>query len=93
MEQEMRKTLRQELDYYEVRQKQLELAKENLEAAELNLKLSKERYENGSINSFNYRDVQQMYMSVALAYQNALYYVQESYNSILRLTGGLVEAV
>ncbi len=58
MEQEMRIPLRQELDFYQVRQEQLELAVENLEAAGLNMELSRERYQNGTINSFNYRDVQ-----------------------------------
>jgi outer membrane protein TolC len=91
MEQELRMTLRQELDTYGVRQKQRTLAEENLAAAELNLKLSRERYQNGTINSFNYRDVQQIYMNAAVNYQNAIFSVIESYNAILRLTGGIVD--
>ena len=91
MKQEMKMTLRQELDFYQVRQEQLDLAEENLEAAQLNLDLSRERYENGTINSFNYRDVQQIYMSAAVQYQNAIFSVIESYNAILRLTGGIIE--
>jgi len=91
LEQEMRMTLRQELDLYEVRQKQLDLAHENLAAAELNLELSSERYQNGTINSFNYRDVQQIYMNAAVVYQNAIFNVIVSHNSILRLTGGIID--
>jgi len=91
MEQELRMTLRQELDTYEVRQKQRTLAEENLAAAEMNLELSRERYQNGSINSFNYRDVQQIYMNAAVRYQNAIFSVIESYNAILRLTGGIID--
>jgi len=91
MEQELRMTLRQELDTYEVRQKQRMLAEENLAAAELNLELSRERYQNGTINSFNFRDVQQIYMNAAVRYQNATFSVIESYNAILRLTGGIVD--
>lgn len=91
MEQELRMTLRQELDTYEVRQKQRTLAEENLAAAELNLELSRERYQNGTINSFNFRDVQQIYMNAAVRYQNATFSVIESYNAILRLTGGIVD--
>jgi len=91
MKQEMKMTLRQELDFYQVRQEQLVLAEENLEAANLNLDLSRERYENGTINSFNYRDVQQIYMNASVHYQNAIFGVIESYNAILRLTGGIVD--
>jgi len=91
MEQEMKMTLRQELDFYQVRQEQLELARENVDAAMLNMNLSKERYENGTINSFNYRDVQQIYMNAAVQYQNAIFSVIGSYNAILRITGGIID--
>jgi len=91
MEQEMKMMLRQELDFYQVRQEQLELAQENVEAAMLNMNLSKERYENGTINSFNYRDVQQIYMNAAVQYQNAIFSVIGSYNAILRITGGIID--
>jgi len=91
LEQEMRMTLRQEMDLYRVRQKQLKLAQENLAAAELNLELSRERYQNGTINSFNFRDVQQIYMNAAVAYQNATFNVIVSHNAILRLTGGIID--
>jgi outer membrane protein len=91
MKQEMKMTLRQELDFYQVRQEQLELAEENLGAAQLNMELSRERYQNGTINSFNYRDVQQIYMNAAVQFQNAKFSVIESYNAILRLTGGIVD--
>jgi len=91
MKQEMKMTLRQELDFYQVRQEQLELAEENLGAARLNMELSRERYQNGTINSFNYRDVQQIYMNAAVQFQNAKFSVIESYNAILRLTGGIID--
>lgn len=91
LEQEMKMTLRQKLDLYGVRQKQLDLAHENLSAAELNLELSSERYKNGTINSFNFRDVQQLYMNAAVQFQNAIYNVIESHYAILRLTGGIID--
>ena len=91
MEQELRMTLRQKLDTSEVRQKQRKLAEENLAAAELNLELSRERYQNGTINSFNFRDVQQIYMDAAVNLQNAIFSVIESHNAILRLTGGIID--
>ncbi len=91
MKQELRMTLRQELDFFEVRNEQLVLAEENMEAARINLQLSRERYENGSINSFNFRDVQQIYAKAALRYHNATFSVIESHYALLRLTGGIVD--
>ncbi|MCK5168920.1 MAG: TolC family protein, partial [Bacteroidales bacterium] len=88
MEQQLKNQLAQEFEFYQVRQELLILAEENLKAAELNLELSKQKYENGSINSFNYRDIQQMYSNVALNYQNAMYNLIQSYHTLLRLTGG-----
>ncbi len=39
-----------------------QLSVEQKKVAELNLNLSREKYNNGSINSFNYRDVQNLYL-------------------------------
>lgn len=91
MKLELRMNLRQELDFYQVRQKKLSLASENLDAARMNMDLSRERYQNGTINSFNYRDVQQIYLNASVQYQNAIFGVIESHNAILRLTGGIVD--
>ena len=55
------------------------------------MNLYKVRYLNGTINSINYRDVQQIYMNAAVQFQNAKFSVIESYNAILRLTGGIVD--
>lgn len=91
MQQQLKNQLAQEFELYEVRQELLTLAEENLKAAELNLELSKQKFENGSINSFNYRDIQQMYSKVALNYQNAKYNLIQSYHTLLRLTGGVID--
>ncbi len=91
MQQELKNQLAQEFELYEVRQELLTLAEENLKAAELNLELSKQKFDNGSINSFNYRDIQQLYSNTALSYQNAMYNLIQSYHTLLRLTGGVID--
>jgi outer membrane protein len=91
MQQQLKNQLAQEYELYQVRQELLTLAEENLKAAELNLELSKQKFENGSINSFNYRDIQQMHSSIALNYQNAMYNLIQSYHTLLRLTGGVID--
>ncbi len=69
----------------------LQVAHENLESAELNLRLSREKFETGTINSFNFRDVQQIHMSAAYEYQSAVFRVIQSYHTLLRLTGGIID--
>lgn len=90
MQKDLKNQLAQEYELYEVRLEMMKLADENLKAAELNLKISKQKFDTGSINSFNYRDIQQLYLSAALAQHNAVYDVIQSYHSLLRLTGGLI---
>jgi len=91
MEQQLKNQLAQEFELYQVRQELLTLAEENLKAAELNMDLSKQKFENGSINSFNYRDIQQMYANVSMSYQSAMYNLIQSYHTLLRLTGGVID--
>jgi outer membrane protein TolC len=91
MEQQLKNQLAQEFELYQVRKELLTLAEENLKAAELNMELSKQKFENGSINSFNYRDIQQMFSNVSMSYQNAMYNLIQSYHTLLRLTGGVID--
>ncbi|SMO51052.1 TolC family protein [Gracilimonas mengyeensis] len=91
MEASLKNQLFQEHELYQLRKEQLELAHENLEAAELNLKISKKKFESGSINSFIYRDVQQVYSNADVNYNRAIYNVIESYHTLMRLTGGIID--
>ncbi len=91
MEQDLKNQLAQEFELYKLRKQLLRVARENLESAELNLSLSREKFENGTINSFNFRDVQQIHMSAAYEYQNAVFRLIQSYHTLLRLTGGIID--
>ncbi|MFW5944041.1 MAG: TolC family protein [Bacteroidota bacterium] len=91
MQQDLKNQLAQEYELYQVRKQLLQVADENLEAAEINLELSREKFENGTINSFNFRDVQQIYLDAAYNYQQAIFNVIQSYHTLLRLTGGIIE--
>lgn len=76
-------------DLYSVQMNQLQLANDNLEAAKLNLEIAQEKFKNGSINSFNYRDIQLVYLNASLGRISTLYDIVESHTQILRLTGSL----
>jgi outer membrane protein TolC len=77
-------------DLFEVRQELAEVARENKETAALNLQISTDKYRNGVINSFNFRDVQRTYLETSLAELRALYELIASHVDLIRLTGGII---
>ena len=53
-------------DFYSIRIALLEVADESLEAAELNMSIADEKFRSGAISSFEYRDIQLIYLNSAL---------------------------
>ena len=90
---ELKQTLRNDLvatyDLYNVRQKLLSISQQNVQSAELNLSLAEERFRGGTINSFDYRQIQVNYLNTALNNLQAKYDLIESETELLRLTGGI----
>jgi outer membrane protein TolC len=91
MKHELNNSLSNLYEFYLLRQELLILAFENLEAARLNLRLSKERFEAGAINSFNYRDVQISYIAIAQRQLEAVYNFIDTQTALLRLTGTIIQ--
>ena len=77
-------------ELYDIRKQLLEVADVNLQSAELNLEIATEKYRNGTINSFNFRDVQLIYLNAASRKLNAIYDLIDSHTELLRLTGGII---
>lgn len=77
-------------DYYGVRLELLKVANENLAAAELNLSISEEKYRSGVINSFNYRDIQLIYLNASFGQLQAVYNLVNSRTQLTRITGGFL---
>jgi len=75
-------------DFHEVRLELLNVAGENLEAAELNLSISEDKYRSGVINSFNYRDIQLIFLSASQQRLQAVYNLIGSKAALTRITGG-----
>jgi outer membrane protein TolC len=75
---------------YIVQKEILSLADEKVTAAKLNLELSEAKLKNGSINSFNYRDVQNIYANASIAQFRAIYSLVQANANLLRLTGGII---
>lgn len=80
-------------EFYQVRRELLDVATEAVEAAELNMQIAEEKFRNGSINSFNYRDVQLIYLNAALGRLQAIYSLIESKISLMRITGGILTEI
>ncbi len=78
-------------DRYNVRIKLLLISGESLDNASLNLMLSEERYKNGTINSFNYRDIQVSYLLAALRNLESKFDLIQTDTELLRLTGGILD--
>ncbi len=91
MKHDLKNSLSNIFEYYLVRKELLTVADENLVAAQLNMQISKEKFESGAINSFNYRDVQAMYLNSALAKLQAIYNFIDTHTSLLQLTGTIIQ--
>lgn len=77
-------------DYHLVRLELLNVADENLEAAGLNLEISEDKYRSGVINSFNYRDIQLIYLNASFRRLRAVYNLIDSRTGLTRITGGFL---
>jgi outer membrane protein TolC len=85
--------LQKALNQYNNRRQSAILSLKSREAAETNLRLSRERLQTGIINSFDYRQVQNQYLNAALSELRARYNLIESETNLKRLTGGILKQV
>lgn len=91
MEHDLTNRLANLYEFYLVRKELLAVAAENLGAARLNLQISREKFESGTINSFNYRDVQLIYLNAAQRELEAIYNFIDTHTALLRMTGTIVQ--
>jgi len=77
-------------EMYQIRKQLLSVADLGLETAQLNLDLSTEKFKNGSINSFNFRDVQIVYLNSEFNRLEAVYNLINTHTELLRATGGII---
>lgn len=79
------------LDRYNIRRQLYAINARRVEAAKINLDLSEEKFRNGSINSFDYRAVQNTYFSSSTLRLQSIYNLINSKIELMRLTGGLIQ--
>ncbi|MBC6399876.1 MAG: TolC family protein [Ekhidna sp.] len=78
------------LDRYDMRRQLYTMNTRRQEAAKTNLDLSAEKFKNGTINSFDYRDVQNNYLSSSIMKLQAAYNLIDAKIELMRLTGGMI---
>lgn len=77
-------------ELYLIRKQLYDVSEVNLESARLNLDISNEKFRRGAINSFNYRDVQLIYLNAAIGRLEAIYNMIDSHTELLRITGSII---
>lgn len=77
-------------DLYEIRKELYGVSMANLESAKLNMEISTEKFRSGAINSFNFRDVQVIYLRAAAAQYQAVFNLIDVQTELLRLSGGII---
>lgn len=78
-------------DEYSTRLMIYNINKRRVEAAEVNLSISDEKFKTGSINSFDFRTVQNNNLDAKIQLLQSLYNLIDSKVALMRLTGGLMD--
>ncbi len=91
MQHDLNNKLANLFEFYQVQKELLSVAAENLAAAKLNLQISREKFEAGAINSFNFRDVQILYLNAAQQKLEAIYDFIDAHTSLLRMAGTIIQ--
>ncbi len=80
------------LDEYNIRKQLLGIADRQYEVAKTNLEISQDKFKNGSINSFDFRTVQNNSLTAATQRLQSVYNLIDAKVTLMRLTGGLLRA-
>jgi outer membrane protein TolC len=91
--QSLKLELANQYNTWEVMLEALVIARENLESARINMQIATEKYRNGNISSFNFRDVQKTFLLVSLTKLQAEYNVIVSQTDLLRLSGNILREI
>jgi outer membrane protein TolC len=89
-QQQVRTALLNTLALYENQIRVVEITEELIANAERNLQIAEERFSGGTINSFDYRQIQLNYTNAEFQLLNALLNLKETETELLRVTGGIV---
>ena len=78
-------------DAYSIRKQVYGINSRKREAAQQNLDISTEKYRNGSLNSFDFRVVQNNYLVASIQELQSVFDLVDTRVTLMRLTGGLLD--
>ncbi len=87
----LKRDLAQAVDQYNIRKSLYAISERRFQSSKLNLDISNDKFDNGTINSFDFRTVQTNNLSAAIDRLQALYNLIDSQVTLMRLTGGIIE--
>ena len=90
MEISLTNLLKTDFELFSIRKELYMVSIANLESASLNMEISTEKFRSGAINSFNFRDVQVIYLRAAASKYQAIYNLIDIQTELLRLSGGII---
>lgn len=90
MEQDMRNNINTALAQYNTQKTMLAVTTLNKQAAELNMEMALERVKNGSINSLDFRNIQNEYLRISSNHLEALFNALNSETELLRMSGTIL---
>lgn len=90
MQKNLSNQLRNQFDLYQIRKNLLSVAESSQESTGLNLQIAEERFKAGTINSFNFRDIQLNYQNASIRRLEAIFNLIYTETDLLRLTGGII---
>ena len=90
MKQSLSNALETIFEMYSIRKQLLQVANLSLEKSKLNLELSSDRFKSGAIYSFNFRDIQLVYINAEFNRLEAVYNLLDANTEILRLSGSII---
>lgn len=79
-------------DEYDIRRSMFQINARREDAAKTNLDISQDKFQSGVINSFDYRTIQNNYLSASIQKLQSLYDLIDAQVSLMRLTGGIIES-
>lgn len=83
-------SLTQLIELYNIQKDLLVVADENLAAAKLNYQIAEEKFKSGAINSFNFRDIQIIYLNASLKRLSSIYSLINTDTQLAKLTGSII---
>ncbi|MBN2134886.1 MAG: TolC family protein [Acidobacteria bacterium] len=86
----LKNQMRTTYEFYQLRKQLLNVSDESVETNKINLEISSDKFKAGAINSFNYRDVQLLYLNSSFGRLQAIYNLLETDTELMRLSGGII---